>query len=106
MRNSIASPRNVYLIDVSLDPNIGVIICRFATHGKMRYGQVSPEEVLDSARTLTNSRYGVITTLDGSGAPRDFVTSGMTDDEQRSGGPGPTWRPWWIPRPSAWWFST
>ncbi len=40
------------------------------------------QEVVDSARALTDSRYGVITTLDGSGYPQDFVTSGMTADEQ------------------------
>ena len=39
------------------------------------------QEVADSARALTDSRFGVITTLDGSGRPRDFVTSGMTAEE-------------------------
>ena len=34
------------------------------------------QEVADGARALTGSRYGVITTLDGSGRPMDFVTSG------------------------------
>ena len=42
------------------------------------------QEVVDSARALTNARYGVLTTLDGSGRPVDFVTSGMTDDEHRA----------------------
>ena len=42
------------------------------------------QEVVNAARTLTDSRYGVITTLDGSGRPQDFVTSGMTDDERRA----------------------
>ena len=41
------------------------------------------QEVADSARALTGSRYGVITTLDKSGRPLDFVTSGMTPEEQR-----------------------
>ena len=40
-------------------------------------------EVIDSARALTDSRYGVITTLDGSGAPPDFVTAGLSEAEQR-----------------------
>ena len=38
--------------------------------------------VVDSARVLTDSRYGVITTLDGSGRPLDFVTSGLTGEER------------------------
>ena len=42
------------------------------------------QEVVDSARALTGSRYGVITTLDGSGEPRDFVTSGMTGAERQA----------------------
>ena len=42
------------------------------------------QEVVDSARALTESRYGVLTTLDGSGFPLDFVTSGMTADERRA----------------------
>ena len=41
------------------------------------------QEVVNAARTLTDSRYGVITTLDGSGRPQDFVTSGMTDHERQ-----------------------
>ena len=41
------------------------------------------QEVVDGARALTGSRYGVITTLDGSGRPLDFVTSGLTDEERR-----------------------
>ncbi len=36
------------------------------------------QEVVDSARALTNSAYGVITTLDDTGLPKDFVTSGMS----------------------------
>ena len=41
------------------------------------------QEVVDAARALTGSRYGVITTLDGSGRPLDFVTSGLTAEERR-----------------------
>ncbi len=41
------------------------------------------QEVVDSARDLTGSPYGVITTLDGTGVPRDFVTSGLTGEERR-----------------------
>ena len=41
------------------------------------------QEVADSARALTDSRYGVITTLDGSGQPRDFVTSGLAGEQRR-----------------------
>ena len=40
-------------------------------------------EVVDSARALTGARYGVIVTVDEDGRPRDFVTSGFTDDEHR-----------------------
>ena len=42
------------------------------------------QEVVDSARALTDSPYGVITTLDDSGQPRDFVTSGMTPEAHRA----------------------
>ena len=41
------------------------------------------QQVVDCARSLTDSRYGVITTLDGSGRPLDFVTSGLTGEERR-----------------------
>ena len=37
--------------------------------------------VLDSARSLTEARYGVITLLDGSGQVADFLSSGMTAEE-------------------------
>ena len=37
--------------------------------------------VLDSARVLTSSRYGGITTVDGSGEIQDFMTSGFTEEE-------------------------
>ena len=40
--------------------------------------------VVDGARALTGARYGVITTVDGDGQPRDFVTAGFTADEHRA----------------------
>ena len=40
-------------------------------------------ETVDSARALTGARYGAITTIDEAGRPQDFVTSGLTADEQR-----------------------
>lgn len=42
------------------------------------------QEVVESARVLTASRYGLLTTLTVSGAPQEFVTSGLTGDERRS----------------------
>ena len=42
--------------------------------------------VLDSARSLTGSRYGVITLLDDQGRIRDFVYSGLTPGESRQFG--------------------
>ena len=39
--------------------------------------------VLDSARSLTGSRYGVITLLDGGGRIQDFLYSGLTPGESR-----------------------
>ena len=41
------------------------------------------QEVVDSARSLTGARYGLITTVDETGRPLRFVTSGMTAAEQR-----------------------
>ena len=41
------------------------------------------QEVVDSARTLTGARYGVITTVDEAGRPQEFVGSGITPDEHR-----------------------
>ena len=41
------------------------------------------QEVVDTARALTGARYGAITTLDDSGRPEDFLTSGMTAEERR-----------------------
>ena len=40
-------------------------------------------EVVESSRALTGARYGAIATIDESGVPQDFVTSGMSDDEHR-----------------------
>jgi len=39
------------------------------------------QEVVDSARTLTGARYGIIATVDDAGEVQDFVTSGFTSDE-------------------------
>ena len=41
------------------------------------------QEVVDGARALTGARYGVITTVDDSGQPQDFVTSGLSPEEHR-----------------------
>ena len=40
-------------------------------------------EVVDSARTLTNARYGIITTLDLDGQILDFISSGFTEEEHQ-----------------------
>ena len=40
-------------------------------------------EVVESARALTEARYGLITTIGDSGPFEDFVTSGFTPDEHR-----------------------
>ena len=39
--------------------------------------------VLDSARSLTGARYGVITLLDDAGRIQDFLYSGLTPEESR-----------------------
>ncbi len=39
---------------------------------------------MESARALTGAAYGVIATVDGEGAPRDFVTSGFTQEEHEA----------------------
>ena len=39
--------------------------------------------VLDSARSLTGARYGVIALLDDSGEPQDFLSSGLTEEQAR-----------------------
>ena len=40
-------------------------------------------EVVDSARALTDARYGVIVIVDKAGQPQDCVTSGLTPEEVR-----------------------
>ncbi len=40
-------------------------------------------ETIDGARALTGARDGCIVTIDETGTPVDFVTSGMTEDEHR-----------------------
>ena len=40
-------------------------------------------EVVESARALTGARYGAVATIDKAGAPEDFVTSGLTEEENR-----------------------
>ena len=40
------------------------------------------QEAVDSARALTGARYGGITTVNETGAPDDFVTSGVTAEEK------------------------
>ena len=41
------------------------------------------QEVADGACVLTGARYGCIVTVDESGTPQDFVTSGLTEDDHR-----------------------
>ena len=41
------------------------------------------QEVVDSARTLTASRYGAITVLGEAGLPPDFIVSGLTEEEHQ-----------------------
>ena len=40
-------------------------------------------EILTSTRDLVGARYGMITTIDETGQPQDFVTSGYSPDEER-----------------------
>ena len=40
-------------------------------------------EVVDSARALTGARHGVIATVDETGEPGDFTSSGITAEEHR-----------------------
>ena len=40
-------------------------------------------EILASTRDLVGAHYGVITTIDETGQPQDFVTSGLSPDEER-----------------------
>ncbi len=42
------------------------------------------QRVLDSARSLTGARYGVMTTLDESGALKDVLASGLTTEEAQN----------------------
>ena len=42
------------------------------------------QEIADSARSLTDARYGAITTLDESGELQDLLISGMTPEEKRA----------------------
>ena len=39
-------------------------------------------ETIDGVRALTGAKDGCIVTIDGTGTPQDFVTSGMTADER------------------------
>ena len=39
------------------------------------------QEILDSARSLTDARYGVLITLDDKRQVEDFLASGLTDDQ-------------------------
>ena len=41
------------------------------------------QEILDSARSLTDTRYGVVATFDDTGQVEGFLTSGLTADESR-----------------------
>ena len=40
-------------------------------------------EILASTRDLVGAHYGGITTIDETGQPQDFVTSGLSPDEER-----------------------
>ena len=41
------------------------------------------QEVVDGARSLVGARYGAILTFDDSGSVRDFITSGVTQEERQ-----------------------
>ena len=41
------------------------------------------QQVVENARSLTDARYGAITTIDESGGPLDFITSGLTPEEKQ-----------------------
>ncbi len=41
-------------------------------------------EVVESARALTGARHSIISTIDETGAPQNFVSSGFTEEEQRN----------------------
>ena len=61
-------------------------------------------DAADNARTFTKARYGAVATMDRAGEPRDYVTSGLGEDEVRGSRsavpPGRRCRG--ISRPSAW----
>ena len=40
-------------------------------------------EAVDAACALTGARFGVMTTIDASGAPQEFVTSGLTPEQEQ-----------------------
>ena len=46
-------------------------------------------EVVDSARALTGARYGMIATVDETGAIEEFIAPGLSDDERRHMGRWP-----------------
>ena len=41
------------------------------------------QEVVDSARTLTGSAFGILATVDPEGRPEQFLSSGITEDQHR-----------------------
>ena len=41
-------------------------------------------EIVETAQSLTGAHYGSIATIDEAGAPQDFVTSGITEEEHRA----------------------
>ena len=45
--------------------------------------QVVLQEIIDSARTLTDARYGALVTFDNDGAIEEFLTCGMTTEEHQ-----------------------
>ena len=42
------------------------------------------QEIVDSARALTGSRYGIITTSDKAGEVQDYVSSGFSAEEHEA----------------------
>ena len=42
------------------------------------------DEIAESARALTGAHFAAIATIDGTGKPVDFVTSGLTEEEHRA----------------------
>ena len=41
-------------------------------------------EAVDGARALTGARFGIVTTIDASGAPRNFVMSGFSPEQEQA----------------------